>query len=241
MRSLIFAIAALFAAVATPAAAQPVDIALVLAVDVSRSVDPDEARLQREGYLTALVHPRVLQAIRSGTQGRIAVTYVEWAGSNYQRTVVDWSIIDGEASAQAFVARIAAANYVSWNWTSISGAIDYAMYMFGKAEGIEPARRVIDISGDGRNNEGRASDEARDEAVAGGVTINGLPIINEHPNFGRPPERDLDEFYRDHVIGGPGAFLILAEDFTSFAAAILNKLIREIATDATRSLAGALE
>ncbi|HEX9463165.1 MAG TPA: DUF1194 domain-containing protein [Alphaproteobacteria bacterium] len=212
-----------------PAAALPVDLQLVLAVDVSRSIDAEEARLQREGYLAALAHPQVLQAIRSGAFGRIAVTYVEWAGSSYQRTVVDWSVIDGDASARPFIEKLAEAAYMSRNWTSISGAIDYAMDMFQHPAGFESTRRVIDISGDGRNNEGREADEARDEAVAAGVTINGLPIVNDRPNFGRPPEADLDIFYREHVIGGPGAFLIVAENFSSFASAILNKLIREIA------------
>lgn len=224
---------------AAPAHAVPVDMELVLAVDVSRSVDAEEARLQREGYLAALVNPRVLQAIRSGQTGRIAVTYVEWAGSDYQRTVVAWSVIEDAASARAFAERLAEASYVSRNWTSISGAIDYALHMFATADGFETARRVIDISGDGRNNEGRTSDEARDEAVAAGVTINGLPIINDRPNFGRPPETDLEDVYREHVIGGPGAFLILADNFSAFAAAILNKLIREIAGESTVRVAGA--
>ena len=215
----------------SPAEAVPVDLQLVLAVDVSRSIDAEEAKLQREGYLAALVHPRVLQAIRSGQFGRIALTYIEWAGSDYQRTVIGWSVIDSDASAQEFAAKLAEASYVSRNWTSISGAIDYAMHMFRNPAGFESSRRVIDISGDGRNNEGREADDARDEALAAGVTINGLPIVNERPNFGRPPERDVDLFYREHVIGGPGSFLIVAENFASFATAILNKLIREIAGD----------
>ena len=229
MRAVVCALVGLLTMLANPALALPVDLQLVLAIDVSRSVDEDEAKLQREGYLAALVHPRVLQAIRSGPIGRIAVTYVEWAGTDFQRTVVGWSVIEDQASAERFIASLAAANYVSRNWTSVSGAIDYAMVMFQNAGGFEGTRRVIDISGDGRTNEGRSTDDARDEAVASGVTINGLPIINDHPNFGRPPERDLDEFYRDHVIGGPGAFLIVADGFEAFANAILNKLIREIA------------
>lgn len=220
MRALLFILACVVANVAAPALALPVDLQLVLAVDVSRSIDAEEAKLQREGYIAALAHPRVLQAICSGALGRIAVAYIEWAGSDYQRTVVDWSVIDGEASAKQFIEKLAEASYVSRNWTSISGAIDYAMYMFQHPAGFQSARRVVDVSGDGRNNEGRESDDARDEAVAAGVTINGLPIVNDRPNFGRPPEPDLDVFYREHVIGGQGAFLIVAENFSSFAATI---------------------
>jgi len=216
--------------------ALPVDLELILAVDVSRSIDQEEAKLQREGYIAALTHPRVIQAIRSGPQRRIALSYVEWAGVDFQQTLIGWSLIEDEGSARAFASKLAEAPIVARNWTSISGAIDYAARLFGTS-GYEGTRRVIDISGDGRNNSGRPSDDARDEALAAGITINGLPIINDRPNFGMPPERDLDLFYRDHVIGGPGAFLIVAEDFSSFANAILNKLIREIASDFSDVLA----
>ncbi len=200
----------------------------MLAVDVSRSVDPDEAKLQREGYIAALTHQRVLQAIASGPNRRIAVTYFEWAGVNSQRIVVPWTLIDGDASAGDFVEQVAAANYVFWNWTSISGAIDMGMAMFDTNR-FEGTRRVIDISGDGRNNQGRPAELARDDAVAKGITINGLPIVNDRTNFGRMPEYDLEAYYRDSVIGGQGAFLVVAQDFDSFAGAILSKLIREIA------------
>lgn len=226
LRRLVFLAACLLAS--NSAVALPVDLELILAVDVSRSVDPEEAKLQRDGYLAALVNPRIIQAIRSGQHRRIAVTYIEWASVDFQQTVVGWSLIQDDASAAAFTAQLAAAPMTSRNWTSISGAIDYATQLF-KTSGHEGLRKVIDISGDGRNNSGRSSDDARDEALAAGITINGLPIINDRPNFGGMPERDLDLFYRDHVIGGPGAFLIIAENFSSFANAILNKLIREIA------------
>lgn len=215
---------------AAPVAAAPVDLELVLAVDVSRSVDPEEAKLQREGYLAALVHPRVVQAIRSGPLGRIAVTYVEWAGVDTQYTVVPWTLIEDEKSAAGFAARIEAAPYSARNWTSISGAIDYAVPLF-ESNGYEGMRRVIDVSGDGRNNQGRAASVARDDAVAAGIVINGLPVVNERMNFYRPPEFDLEDYYRDNVIGGPGAFLIVAENFGAFTGAILSKLIREIAGD----------
>lgn len=215
-------------AFASPAAAIPVDLELVLDVDVSRSIDPEEAKLQREGYIAALQHPRVIQAIRSAPHGKIAVIYVEWAGVDIQYTVVPWTLIDGEQSAAAFTQRIAAAPYQARNWTSISGAIDYSVPLF-ENNGFEGTRRVIDISGDGRTNQGRPSAAARDDAVAAGVTINGLPVINERLNFYRPPDMDLDIYYRDNVIGGPGAFMIVAENFTAFTGAVLSKLIREIA------------
>jgi hypothetical protein len=212
------------------AQARPVDLELVLAVDVSRSVDDDEARLQREGYIAALTSPQVIRAIRSGPMGAIAVTYVEWASRDYQRTVIGWMPIDGEASAKAFAAQLAEAPRVSMNWTSISGAIDYAAGLFD-GNGFEGNRRTIDVSGDGANNNGRPAEQARDEAVARGIVINGLPIINDRPNFGRPPEKDLDLYYESSVIGGPGSFMIVAEDFQAFAKAILTKLVREIAGD----------
>jgi hypothetical protein len=217
-------------ALATPAAAEPVDLELVLAVDVSRSVDPEEAKLQREGYIAALQHPRVLQAIKTAPHGRIAVTYVEWAGVDTQYTVVPWTLITDEKTAGAFTDRIAAAPYNARNWTSISGAIDYSVPLF-ENNGFEGTRRVIDISGDGRTNQGRPTAAARDDAVAAGITINGLPVINDRLNFYRPPEGDLDAYYRDNVIGGMGAFMIVAENFNAFTGAILSKLIREIAGD----------
>lgn len=217
-----------FLTLAGPVAALPVDLELVLAVDVSRSVDPEEAKLQREGYLTAMVHPRVLQAIRSGPLGKIAVTYVEWAGVDTQYTVVPWTLIDSDQSAAGFISRLEAAPYNARNWTSISGAIDYSVRLF-EDNGYEGTRRVIDISGDGRTNQGRPSSAARDDAVDAGIVINGLPVVNERMNFYRPPEYDLDVYYRDNVIGGPGAFMIVAENFNAFTGAILSKLIREIA------------
>jgi hypothetical protein len=224
-----FALAVLaFLTLVSPATAVPVDLELVLAIDISRSIDPEEAKLQREGYIAALQHPRVIQAIRSAPHGKIAVIYVEWAGVEVQYTVVPWTLIEDEASAAAFVARIAASPYNSRNWTSISGAIDYSVPLF-ENNGFEGTRRVIDISGDGRTNQGRPSAAARDDAVAAGITINGLPVINERLNFYRPPDVDLDIYYRDNVIGGPGAFMIVAENFSSFTGAILSKLIREIA------------
>lgn len=209
----------------------PVDLELVLAVDVSGSVDAYEAQQQREGYLEALVAPEVIRAIRSNQHQRIAVTYVEWAGYEMQRTVVGWSLIGNEADAQAFVRRLEANPPVRAMWTSISGAIDYAMPLFD-GNGYEGTRKVIDVSGDGSNNRGRPAAAARDDALARGIVINGLPIVNDRPqpfDMPTPMEIDLDRYYVENVIGGPGSFIITADSFEAFKQAILAKLVREIA------------
>src|SRR5258706_2164468 len=233
MRHLFAAALAALLALAAPAPearAEAVDLALVLAIDVSRSIDDVEAALQRQGYIAALTNPKVVQAIQSGAIGRIALTYVEWAGVDYQQTVVPWTTIAGRQDAEAVAAAILAAPHRSVSWTSISGAIDYSRRLLANS-GYEAGRHVIDVSGDGRNNSGRPAELARDDAVAEGITINGLPILNDRANFGRPPEADLDLYYEHAVIGGPGALLILARDFNAFGAAILSKLIKEIAGD----------
>lgn len=213
---------------ASPAAALPVDLELVLAVDVSRSIDQDEARLQREGYVRALTDDRVIQAIRSGLHGRIAICYVEWAAAHLQFTIIGWTLVKDAASADAFAGRLAEMPIQSHSRTSVSGAIDYSSGLFAN-NGFEGERLVIDISGDGRNNDGRPAHLARNEAVAKGITINGLPIINERPTFGFPPDANLDTYYENEVIGGPGAFVVVARSFEQFGEAILSKLIREIA------------
>jgi len=216
----------------------PVDLELVLAVDVSRSIDDEEGRLQREGYMAAFTNPRVIEAIQGGSLGAIAVSYVEWASYEYQRTVIPWMLIGDGESAAAFAEKIGRLPRVSMSWTSISGAIDQSARLFG--QGFRGTRRVIDISGDGVNNNGRPASVARDEAVAKGIVINGLPILNDRPNFGRPAERNLDAYYESEVIGGPGSFLIAAEDFNAFGSAILSKLIREIAAAPGAARAAAL-
>jgi hypothetical protein len=219
---------AVLLALALPAAAEEVDLQLVLAVDVSGSIDDVEAALQRDGYQKALIHPRVIEAIKSGPIGRIAVTYVEWAGDSFQHTIVEWRVIHDEASARAFVSALAETPVLRERRTSISSAIDYSVSRL-QASGHVSTRRAIDISGDGYNNIGRDVVAARDEAVRAGITINGLPIINDRPNpFGRPAVIDLDKYYETYVVGGPGAFVVVARDFNSFAAAILQKLILEI-------------
>jgi hypothetical protein len=211
----------------------PVDLELVLAVDISGSVDAAEAQLQREGYLAALRHPRVIEAIKGGMLGRIALTYVEWAGDDYQRTLLDWTLIEDATGAFAFADALAEAPLFSARWTSLSAALDYARPRF-ENNGFKGMRRVIDISGDGYNNRGRPVESARDEAVAAGITINGLPIVNDRPNpWGSLPPKDLDRYFEDRVIGGPGAFIVVAKDYTAFASAILSKLLLEIAGDAS--------
>jgi hypothetical protein len=211
-----------------PGKTVPVDVELVLAVDVSRSIDADEFELQRQGYARAIVNPAVLSAIQTGSIGAIAVTYVEWSGADQQRTVVDWALIRDQASAQDFSAAILAAPRSFAAYTSISGAIDYAVRLFENNR-YEGARQVIDISGDGSNNSGRPVWLARDAAIEGGITINGLTIINDRPNPFSRPEPKLDDYYRENVVGGTGAFVVIAEDFASFSSAILSKLIKEVA------------
>ena len=206
-----------------------VDVALVLAVDVSRSIDADEARLQREGYRTAVSDPVVVAAIRGGMVGSIAIAYVEWAGIEYQRTVIPWRRIATQAEAEAWAVELVVAPRQSLSWTSISGAIRHARQVLAECP-WEATRQVIDVSGDGVNNSGPPADQQRDAAVAEGITINGLPIINDRPTFGRLPPVPLDDYYRENVIGGDGNFMIVAEDFESFGVAVKRKLIREIAT-----------
>lgn len=209
-------------------AEEAVDVALVLAVDVSRSIDEDEARLQREGYRNAITDPAVLAAIRNGLIGAVGLAYVEWAGIEYQRTVLPWQRITNPAEAHAWASALAEAPRSSLSWTSISGGIRHARAVLEACE-WEATRKVIDVSGDGVNNSGPPADSQRDAAVAEGITINGLPIINDRPTFGRMPPVPLDDYYRDNVIGGDGAFMIVAEDFESFGNAVKRKLIREIA------------
>lgn len=207
-------------ATAQPAAAKSVDLALVLAVDVSGSVNNERFELQRRGYAEAFASREVMDAIAAGENHAIIVTLVEWSGAGHQRQMIGWTLVEDPASAESFGSAIAEASRAFADWTSISGAIDYSMALFAQAP-AESARRVIDISGDGINNNGRSVLEARDAAVNAGVTLNGLPILTEYP--------DLDAYYQENVIGGPGAFALAASDFNSFGAAILGKLVREIA------------
>jgi hypothetical protein len=208
----------------------PVDLELILAIDVSRSIDREEARLQRQGYIDAFRDQELARVIASGYIGKIAVGYFEWAGYDYSRIVVPWTVIDGERSARAFADALAAANPpAAARRTSISEAINYALPWL-EGNGFVGTRRVVDISGDGPNNEGELVTLAREKAIAAGVTINGLPIMGHsrglYSRFNLP---DLDLYFRDCVIGGPGAFLEVAADFPDFARAVRRKLILEIA------------
>jgi hypothetical protein len=214
-------------------AAEEVDLLLVLSSDVSRSIDAQKFKLQRDGYASAIVNPRVIEAIRAGSLGKIGVSFVEWSGVGAQRIVIDWTVIRDEATAKDFSAQIIEAPRAFADRTSISGGIDFAMAQLARAP-FQSGRRAIDVSGDGTNNSGRDVSDARDEAVAKGVTVNGLVILSEHPmswnaDHTNPPG-GLDSYYRNNVIGGPGAFVMVAENFNSFGQAILNKLIAEIAT-----------
>jgi hypothetical protein len=211
------------------AAAEPVDLALLVAVDVSDSIDGREARLQRNGYIAALNDPAVLAAIRSGGRRRIALSYVEWAGFGHYKVVVDWRVVGSAADAQAFAAALARVPVESRRRTSISDAIVKSIAQLAKNP--HPAtRRIIDISGDGPNNYGPLVTIARDRAVAAGITINGLPI---RPNPSETETHgailDIDLYYQDCVVGGPGAFVVLANGFDDFAHAVRRKFILEIA------------
>lgn len=214
------------------AAEQSVDLLLVLAADVSRSVDAAKFKLQRDGYATAITNKRVLDAIRSGPNGRIGIAFVEWSGAGAQKVIVDWAAVGDAASAQDFSAHIAEAQRPFADRTSISGGIDFAMGMLAQSPFTSP-RRTIDVSGDGTNNSGRDVTVARDEAIAKGVTINGLVILSETPlawnaDHTHPPG-GLANYYRNNVMGGPGAFVMVAQNFESFGQAIINKLVAEIA------------
>ena len=214
-------------------AADDVDLLLVLAVDVSRSIDQNKFLLQRDGYAAAVSNRGVLDAIKSGPNQRIALNFVEWSGYGAQKVVIDWTMIDGPDSARRFGDQIVEAPRSFADRTSISGGMEFAAAQFAAAPFKAP-RQVIDVSGDGTNNAGRDVTAARDEVAAKGIVINGLVILStnqvlfnaEHTN----PPGGLEKYYRDNVIGGPGAFVMVAENFEAFGKAIVKKLIAEIAT-----------
>ncbi|MCK6454840.1 MAG: DUF1194 domain-containing protein [Alphaproteobacteria bacterium] len=224
--------AALAAGTIRAVAAEPVDLQLVLAADVSRSVDEREYELQRRGYAAAFRDPRVLRAIRGGVQGRIAVCYFEWSGVDSQKIVVDWTVIGDDEQAGYFSDRLLSEPRPFANRTSIGVAIDYAVAQFERSPAASE-RRVIDVSGDGTNTNGKPPILARDQAVKQGFTINGLVIQSADPTPWNPehthPPGGLLLYYERNVIGGPEAFAMQVEGFESFAEAIANKLIREIA------------
>jgi len=205
-----------------------VDVELVIAVDVSYSMDPDEQALQREGYITGLTSPEFLNALRQGLHGKIAITYFEWAGASDQQIVVPWRLIDGPASAQAFADEVAHAPYRRAYRTSISGALRFAQPLFENS-GFRGLRRVIDVSGDGANNQGLPVTLVRDEVLERGITINGLPILLKRPSPATMDIENLDIYYEDCVIGGPGAFVIPIKERDQFPEATRTKLVQEIA------------
>lgn len=227
-----FALLALVATAVPSRADEPVDLLLVLAADVSRSVDHAKFQLQREGYAAAISDKRVLEAITSGRHRRIAVCFIEWSGVNSQQVVIDWTIISDENSARRFGDQLLELRRSFAERTSISGAIDFSVRQIEGAP-FSAGRRTIDISGDGTNNSGRDVASARDYAVAKGITINALAILSERPLTWNPehtnPPGGLVSYFRNNVIGGPGAFVISAENFESFGQAIVKKLIAEIA------------
>jgi hypothetical protein len=211
----------------TQAADLPVDLELILAVDVSRSMDLDEQKLQRDGYLAAITHPDVVSAIVEGRHGKIALSYIEWAGPDTQYTVVDWRAIDGMASAEAFAAQLAQAPIQQFRGTSISNSLAFVAPQF-ENNGYQATRRVIDVSGDGPNNMGIPIELARAPIVDAGITINGLPIMIKQAG-GFASIDNLDAYYKDCVIGGFGAFLVVVRSADQFAEAIRRKLVLEIA------------
>lgn len=207
---------------------QPVDVQLVLAVDVSYSMDLDELATQREGYVEAIVSREFLQALRQGPTGRVAVTYFEWAGSQDQKLIIPWRIIDGPESAGAVAAEIRQVPVRRASRTSISGAINFAVPLFDEG-GFVGVRRVIDISGDGANNSGTPVTVARDAALAKGIVINGLPIMIKDLSYATMDIPNLDFYYEDCVIGGPGSFVVPIKDRARFKEAIRAKLVMEVA------------
>lgn len=233
---------ALTLAPAASRAADTVDLLLVLAADVSRSVTEPKFRLQREGAAAAITHPDVLSAVTSGPNRRIAVCFVEWATAGQQKVVIDWTIIEDAASARHFGDRLIETPRSFMGSTSVSDAIDFSAGQLERAP-FRSERRVIDVSGDGTNVSGRSVREARDEAVARGITINGLVILTPLEESLRPdhtnPPGGLEKYFQENVIGGPGAFTVVAENHAAFGRALTKKLIAEIAGLTPRELAAA--
>ena len=233
MRRLV-ALLSLALALVAPAAqgSEPVDMLLVLAADVSRSVTEPKFRLQREGAAAALSHPDVVKAMTSGPNRRIAVCFVEWATVGQQAVVVDWTVIGSDAAARSFGDRLVEAPRSFIGSTSISSAIDFSVRQLERAP-FTADRRVIDVSGDGNNNSGRSVSDARDDALAKGITINALVILTAIAESFRPehtnPAGGLEKYFQDNVIGGYGAFTVVAEGHEAFGRALTKKLIQEIA------------
>ena len=205
-----------------------VDVELILAVDVSYSMDMDELAIQREGYAQAIISKEFLQALKTGPNGKISVTYFEWAASSDQKIIIPWRVIDGPETADAVANEIMKTPIRRASRTSISGAINFAMPLFDENP-YRGLRRVIDISGDGPNNNGAPVTGARDAALEKGITINGLPIMVKEPSYSTMDIDNLDFYYEDCVIGGPGSFVVTIKDREKFKEAIRTKLLLEVA------------
>jgi hypothetical protein len=242
MRPTVWLLAALLLLVTVPAgrAADSVDLTLVLVTDVSRSIDDSEFQLEKQGYASAFNSDQVLAAIKGGTVGAIAVAYIEFASSYEVRTVLDWTVIRDAASAKAFTDKLVAAPRSYWGRTAISAGVDHAVQLLAES-GFDTPRRMIDVCGDGTNNAGRDVSDSRDDAVKGGITINGLAIINDHPvswTYAHvQPPGGLANYYRENVSGGPGSFVLEVHDFHSFGEAMTRKLVTEISS---RTVSGRL-
>ena len=233
MRRWLIGVAAVLSLGAADASAEAVDIELVLAADVSISVDNNEFQLQREGYASAITSEAVLNAIRAGPHHAIAVCFIEWSGPSRQRVVADWTVIRDGEMATVFANTLRTAPRSFADATAIGSAIDFAMRHFERS-GVEGDRRIIDISGDGDSNSGRPVEYSRDDAVKAKVVINGLAIVNEHPLPGFighiQPVGGIGHYYRTRVAGGPGSFVFQIDSFNGFAEAIERKLVAEIAS-----------
>ncbi|MCO6050078.1 DUF1194 domain-containing protein [Mesorhizobium sp. RP14(2022)] len=213
-------------------AAEPVDVELVLAVDVSLSMSPDELEIQRKGYAAALTDPQVLKAVADGVNGRIAVTYFEWAGTSSQHVVVPWTILATAEDAKAIAAKLSSAIPNSARRTSISAALSFANDLFAESS-FQGMKRVVDISGDGPNNQGAPIQEIRDTLIGQGITINGLPLMTSGGYSSFYDVKNLDRYYSDCVIGGPGAFMVPVNEWEQFPDAIRRKLVLELAEKPT--------
>jgi hypothetical protein len=232
MIRIIALVASLLAFSGAARAAEQVDLLLVLSSDVSRSVDSRKFQLQREGYAAALSNPRVIDAIRSGPHGKIAICFVEWSGATSLKLVIDWTVVSDAASARKIGDQMVELPRSFADRTSISAGLEFSMAQLERAP-YQAVRRTIDVAGDGTNNSGRDIQTVRDEVLAKGVTINGLVILSETPLPWNPehtnPPGGLDEYYRRNVTGGPGSFVMVAENHNSFGQAIIKKMIAEIA------------
>jgi hypothetical protein len=217
-------------------AVEPVDIELVLAVDVSLSMSPDELEIQRRGYAAALTHEKVLDAIAEGVHGKIAVTYFEWAGSTSHHIIVPWTTIASRADAERVAKQLSALPPNSARRTSISSALEFGADLFAESQ-FRGTKRVIDVSGDGPNNQGPPVDAVRNEVVRQGITINGLPLMTNGGLSSAYDVDDLDKYYTDCVIGGPGAFMVPVNDWSQFPEAIRRKLVLELAGPSSRQWA----